>query len=171
MLFVHTEVYGGHDYIEEHGCGASGLYQADGRSPPRPVTVGEAWCAGAKGEMKAALSADARSVFLAPESGYDDCNAIPAFDFAGARWREAARVCGSHLSDPAISPGGKRIAVALGCGTSYGGGEPPRVTPRRCVDREGDRITVMNVDGSAPRIVGEPGDETPRGHPTAVRSR
>ena len=161
VLFVHTELYGGYDYISDRGCGASGIYQTDGRSPPRPVAVGEAWCAGAKWRTKAVLAAGARTIYVIPETYGGDCSAFSAFDLAGARWREAARVCGNDLFGPAISSDGRRIAVGLGCARSFGGGEPPQVTPRGCVDRDGDRFTVINVDGSERRIVGAPGDRNP----------
>jgi Tol biopolymer transport system component len=161
VRFVHTELYGGYDHADFR-CGGSGVYETDGGSPPRAVTAGQPWCQHAAGWLiRFSSSADGRTVYQLRDSGFGDCSAIQAFDLPGARWRQAARLCGSHVFAPAISPDGRRIAVGLGCGQSYGGGEPPHITPRGCVDRDGDRITVMNVDGSGPRIVGEPRDRHP----------
>jgi Tol biopolymer transport system component len=170
VLFVHTELYGGYDHIDDRGCGASGIYETDGRSPPRPVLVGETWCAGAAGwRTKASLSTDGRTVFTAPERGYDDCTGIAALHLAERRWTEVARFCGSHLYETAVSPDGRRIVTEVACGFATGGGRPSHVTPRGCADTDGTRFTVMNLDGSGRRVVGEAGDRDPVWSPDGRR--
>jgi Tol biopolymer transport system component len=174
LLFVHTEARGGYDHRETTPCGGSGIYRTGGSSAPAPVLVGEAWCrASTSHPVRPFLSADGRTVFVLPEHGYGDCTPVGALDLEARRWREAGRVCGSYVYGPAVSPDGGRIALDLGCGSVIGGGEPSRVTPRGCVDGDGDRITVMDLDGAARRLVGEPGDRepvwSPDGRALAVR--
>jgi hypothetical protein len=148
VWFVHTELEGGYDHADFR-CGGSGVYEADGESPPRPIAVGKPWCERAAGWMLAfSLSADGRTVYVLPERGYgDECTRVAALDLDARRWREAGRVCGSYVYGPAVSPDDRQIALDLGCGSVHGGRGPSRVTPRGCVDRDGDRLTVMNLDG------------------------
>jgi Tol biopolymer transport system component len=174
VLFVHTEVRGGYDYSDTSPCGGSGIYRTDGNSAPAPVLTGRPWCRdSAAWTVRPFLSADRRTVFVLPEHGYGDCTLVAALDLDTQRWREAGRICGSYAFGPAVSPDGGQIALDLGCGSIHGGGEPSRVTPRGCVDTDGDRITVMNLDGSARRLVGEPRDAdpvwSPDGRALAVR--
>jgi Tol biopolymer transport system component len=174
VLFVHTEVRGGYDYRETTPCGGSGIYRTDGRSAPAPVLAGQAWCQNPSSwVVRPSLSTDGRTVFVLPEHGYDDCIEVRALDLDARRWLEAARICGSYVYGPAISPDGRRIALSMGCGVGFGGGEAEHVTPHGCVDRDGDRLTVMNLDGSNRRLVGEPGDTdpvwSPDGRALAVR--
>lgn len=176
VLFVHTEVRGGYDYRDTSPCGGSGIYRTDGNSAPVPVLAGLAWCRdSASWVVRPSLSADRRTVFVLPEHGYGDCTLAGALDLDTRRWREAGRVCGSKVYGPAVSPDGGRIAMDLGCGTMYGGGAPPHETPPGCVDQDGGRLTVMNLDGSARWRVGEPGDTypvwSPDGQALAVRPR
>lgn len=176
VLFVHTEVRGGYDYRDTSPCGGSGIYRTDGRSEPAPVLVGEAWCRDSTSQMvRPFLSADGRTVFVLPEHGYRDCTPVGALDLDARRWREAGHVCASYVFGPAVSPDGEWIALGLGCATAYGGGQAAHVTPQGCVDRDGDRLTVMRLDGSARRLVGEPGDQdpvwSPDGRSLAVRPR
>lgn len=171
VLFVHSELYGGYDHARFE-CGGSGMYETDGRSPPRPLVTGGGWCEGAAGWLvDFTFSADGRTVFALPEHGFADCTVAAALELDTGRWREAARICGSHGSDPAISPDGSRIVLSLGCASMHGGG----VAPRGCVDDDGDRLTVMALDGSGRRQVGEPGDQdpiwSPDGRRLAVRPR
>lgn len=162
VLFVHTEVRGGYDYRETPRCGGSGIYRTDGGSAPAPVLVGRPWCRTSTSEVvRSFLSAGGRTVFVLPDYGYGDCTQVAALDLDARRWREAGRVCGSYVYGLAVSPDGRRIAAVMGCGSVHGGDEPSRVTPRGCVDTDGDRITVMDLDGSARRLVGEPGDSEP----------
>lgn len=160
VLFVHTEERGGYDYRETVPCGGSGIYRTDGRSAPRPVLTGTAWCRGSiSRRVRPFLSADRRTVFMVPEHGYGDCTQVHALDLGTRRWRRAIRICGSYVDDPAVSPDSGWIALSLSCG--YGGGDPPSVTPRGCVDPDGDRLTLMRLDGTGRRVVGEPGDQDP----------
>jgi Tol biopolymer transport system component len=162
VLFVHTEVRGGYDYHDTSPCGGSGIYRTDGNSAPAPVVVGAAWCGDSTSQLvRSSLSADGRTVFVLPQYGYGDCTLVGALDLDARRWREAGRICASYVDGPTVSPDGGRIALSLGCGSAYGGGEAPHVTPRGCVDRDGGRLTVMNLDGSARRLVGDPGDKDP----------
>jgi Tol biopolymer transport system component len=165
VRFTHTELYGGYDVIEDRDCGGSGIYETDGRSPPRPVIAGRAWCAGAERGMSVSLSADGGTVFAIQEDGVADCTPIRGLDLARRRWRRMANLCGAYLVHPALSPDGGHLAASLGCGAMHGGGKPPRVTPRGCVDRDGERFTLMRVDGSRRRVAGAPGDRYPRWSP------
>lgn len=174
VLFVHTEVRGGYDYRDTSPCGGSGIYRTDGNSAPAPVLAGFAWCRDSAGWMvRPFLSADRRTVFVLPEHGYGDCTLIDALDLDTQRWREAGRICGSYVYRSAVSPDGRRIALGMGCGTAVGGGQVEHVRPPGCVDRDGDRLTVMNLDGSDRRLVGEPRDTdpvwSPDGRALAVR--
>ncbi|HEU4880977.1 MAG TPA: hypothetical protein VFT45_01995 [Longimicrobium sp.] len=162
VLFVHTEVRGGYDYRDRSPCAGSGIYRTNGGSAPAPVLTGQAWCRDSASWMvQPSLSADRRTVFVLPEHGYGDCTLVDALDLNTQRWREAGRICGSYVYRAAVSPDGRRIVLGMGCGTAVGGGQAEHVTPSGCVDRDGDRLTVMNLDGSARRLVGEPGDKDP----------
>lgn len=161
VLFVHSELSGDLGNFPEFRCGGSGVYETDGRSPPRPVATGDPWCEhGAELLADYSLSADRRTVYLLPEFNIHGCSVIPAFDLAGGRWREAARICGTRLNQPALSPDGQRIAAVLR-EVVAGGGNLPRGAPAGRVHHDEERLTVMNADGSAQRVVGEPGDRRP----------
>lgn len=155
VRFVHAELYGGYDHARFE-CGGSGIYETDGRSAPRPIVTGAAWCEGAAGWLvDFVASADGGTVYAVPRDGYGSCASLRAFDVAAGRWVEAARICGSHVGGPALSPDGRRVAASLDC---LGDGA---AMPRGCVDSDGERLTVMNADGTGTRVVGEPGDRNP----------
>ncbi|WP_420129885.1 hypothetical protein [Longimicrobium sp.] len=166
VLFVHTEVRGGYDYRDTSPCGGSGIYRTHGGSAPAPVLTGRAWCRDSASWMvRPSLSADRRTVFVLPEHGYGGCTLVAALDLDTQSWREAGRICGSYVYRSAVSPDGRRIALGMGCGIAVGGGQAQHVTPPGCVDRDGDRLTVMNLDGSDRRLVGAPRDADPAWSP------
>ena len=146
-------------------CGASGIYETDGQSPPRPIVTGRAWCG--KGE-DAALTLDGRTI-LRGGSSEAECGKLHALDLRRRTWRTLVHTCAAYLGDPVPAPAGDVVAVRLTCAVVVGGGEPEHRMPSGCTDWPEPEWRLMRMDGTDARPFGLTGDRSPAWSPDGRR--
>ena len=154
LVYLHEERYSQED-AHDVTCGNSGIYDTDGRSPPRPLVTGPAWC---DTGGSPALAADGRTVVSARGHGDQECGELRALDLPTRAWSTLARTCAAYLEDPVPSPTGDVVAVRLSCGLVSGGGERTHFTPAGCRDWPTPAWRLMRLDGTGAQPFGQKGD-------------
>lgn len=158
LIYLHEEQYAQYDAYEIT-CGASGIYETDGRSPPRPLVTGRDWCEkGAREDV--ALTPDGRTVLTARGLSEGECGKLHALDLRKRAWRTLVHTCAAYLEDPVPAPTGDIVAVRPTCGIVAGGRGPDRQIPAGCTNPGASAWLLMRMDGSDPRPFGLMGDRS-----------
>ena len=156
LLFVHHEEEGGYDW-RDYSCGGSGVYALTEGSAPKPLFTGARWCDGVPfpGGGRMRLGRDGRTAFSVGRSS-NDCGEIVAADIPRQQSKVIWRDCSAVMDEAAVSSDGRWVVAQRSCFLRSGGGEPPQILPRGCVDGDG-RLSLTPLGGGATRSVGEAG--------------
>jgi len=165
LVYLHEEQYANED-VREPACGASGIYETDGRSPPRPLVTGRAWCD--TGES-AALTPDGRTILSARGVWEGACGKLHALDLRRRAWRTLIHTCAAYLEEPVPSPVDDVVVVRLTCPVEMGGGEPTHRKPAGCTGWPDPEWRLLRMDGTGLRPFGRTGDHSPAWSPEGRR--
>jgi Tol biopolymer transport system component len=81
------------------------------------------------------------------------CGEVVAADVRRQQFKTLWRDCSAMMDHAAVSPDGRWVVAQRSCSLRVGGGEPPQILPRGCVDGD-SRLQVVSLRGGAARSVG-----------------
>lgn len=105
------------------------------------------------------MGRDGRTAFSVGRSS-NDCGQIVAADIPRQQSKVIWRDCSSAMDEAAVSSDGRWVVARRSCSLRFGGGEPPQILPRGCVQGDG-RLSLTPLGGGATRRVGTAGLRSP----------